>query len=406
MQMPIYRLIGSIFIIAGTCIGAGMLVIPIITAACGFWLSVVLLCLVALLMSSVAFLIMEVNLAYPEGINFSNMAQRTLGGFGMVITWFSFLFLMYALAAAYTAQASDLITLWTKAMGFASPIWLSALIFIILFGFVVYSGTSTVDHLNKFLILLKFGVFFILFWVLAPYIQVGLLNTQTQNIHFIWAILPILITSFGYHTILPSVRIYLNSDWRLIKIAIIAGTLLPLLLYLVWEIATLGTIPLYGDESFHYIVENGRSVTQLVEVYHQKYQAQSVGSLTNWFSNIALTTSFIGVSLALFNFNQDTYGLSKQKMTHKLPIFMVTFIPPYLFAVFYPDGFITALNYASIFVAVLLINLPALMAWQVRKKHRRNHALSQCYLIMIELIGTGLIIAAISSELGWLPVFS
>src|SRR5690606_23929115 len=132
---------------------------------------------------------------------------------------------------------------------------------------------------------------------------------QTPNINLLWITLPLLITSFGYHTVLPSMRTYLKSDKKSLNTVLFIGGSIPLVIYLIWEAITLGTIPLYGQYSFQYIANHGNDVTGLVEVYHKLYGIPIINTFATIFTNVAITTSFLGVTLGLFNFNQDTYRL-------------------------------------------------------------------------------------------------
>jgi len=47
-------------------------------------------------------------------------------------------------------------------------------------------------------------------------------------------------------------------------------------------------------------------------------------------------------------------------------LYSVTFFPPLFIANHYPHIFITALSYAGVLCAILLILLPAMMAWSGR----------------------------------------
>jgi tyrosine-specific transport protein len=79
----------------------------------------------------------------------------------------------------------------------------------------------------------------------------------------------------------------------------------------------------------------------------------------------AIVTSFIGVSFSLFEFLMDSFNITSNQKGRCLGL-LLTFAPPLLFAFYYPNGFILALGYAGIFVAILLGILPALMAWSGR----------------------------------------
>ena len=47
---------------------------------------------------------------------------------------------------------------------------------------------------------------------------------------------------------------------------------------------------------------------------------------------------------------------------------VITFLPPLSYAWFYPSGFLLALGYAGVFVAILHGILPVMMVWSSRNK--------------------------------------
>lgn len=374
--------LGSAMIIAGSSIGAGMLAIPATVAACGFWIACLLLIITWLIMLVTALLLAEVNLSMENGSNFSRMAYVTLGKTGCLITWVSYLFLLYSLTAAYTAGGCDLVSSILLVINLDFPSWLNSLIFILVLGAFVYSGSQTVDHVNKLLMLLKFISFFGFLLVISSAIRQDYLNIEIQNINYLWFSFPILVTAFGFHHVIPSLRTYLQSNSFLLKKAIVVGSIVPLIVYILWVAATLGSIPLYGTNSFKQILLSGDIATSIVLSYHNSFVHQLIYS----FEAIALTTSFFGVTLGLFDFNRDIYSLRKENSMNKVILFVITFLPPLLFVIYYPNGFKIALGYASVFVSILLIALPAIMAWVVRKRQYINNYASKALLIFIILI--------------------
>ena len=408
-RASLVRRLGAALIITGTCIGAGMLVIPLATAALGFVFAAVLLLVIALLMTVTAFLIAEVNLDMPDGTNFSTMAKMTLGRRGQVVAWLSFLLLMYALTAAYITEGSSLLGVWLSNINIVTPMWLDSLIYIFIMGAFVYTGAFAVDCLNKFLIIFKFIAFFALAIFISPYVQKTLIMAKTSNIDFLWITLPLLITSFGYHVIIPSMRTYLKSNKRDLHIAIIlGGFIIPMIIYTVWEAITLGTIPLseQNNNNFEYIVHNGDDIAALLATYHHLYDLSTLDTFATAFTSITITTSFLGVTLGLFNFNQDTYKLTKTNHRSRILVFIITYLPPFIFAVYYPRGFVMALGYASIFIAILLISLPAMMVWKVRQKKGTNTFLSKIYLTIIVLSGLVMIALQLATQFSLLPSFT
>lgn len=69
---------------------------------------------------------------------------------------------------------------------------------------------------------------------------------------------------------------------------------MPFIVYIIWEVITLGTIPLHSQSngSFHYIVNHGNDITALVEAYHSSYNLLAVDTFATTFTSIAVTTSF------------------------------------------------------------------------------------------------------------------
>jgi tyrosine-specific transport protein len=79
-----------------------------------------------------------------------------------------------------------------------------------------------------------------------------------------------------------------------------------------------------------------------------------------------MATSFLSVSLSLSDFLADGFNVKKQGMGNGL-IFGLTFVPPILFVFFFPGAFLMGLNFAGICCFILMILLPALMAWRGRE---------------------------------------
>ncbi|WP_119344772.1 amino acid permease [Facilibium subflavum] len=390
---------GSAMIITGTSIGAGMLAIPATVAANGFWLACLLLIIVWFVMMQTALLLVDVNLSMPNGTNFSRMAYNTFGPLGQSITWVAYLLLLYSLTAAYSAGGGSLVASGFSMLNIHTPDWLNSLLFILILGFFVYCGTTTVDQANKVLMFLKFISFFAFAFAILPAVKANYLNITTHNVHYIWITFPILITSFGFHHIIPTLRTYVESNRKTLRQAVIIGSFIPLVIYIIWVASTLGSIPLYGHDGFIKIIHSENVTAGIISAYNSSF----IGHAAYAFESIAVTTSFLGVTLGLFDFNRDTYRLQRRTHINKLAVFVITFLPPLLFVIYYPNGFRMALGYASIFVAILLIGLPAAMTWVIRNKTQTNNLLSRIFLSVILCAAIGVIGLEIATIYNALP---
>jgi tyrosine-specific transport protein len=247
--------------------------------------------------------------------------------------------------------------------------------------------------------LLKFLAFFAFVIAILPNLKLEFINGVGSRVSYMWITFPILITSFSYHHIIPTLRIYTDSDKKTLHKAIFIGSVIPLFIYMLWILSTLGSIPLFGESSFHSILQSGDISSGIVSSYH----SYLVGKFAYIFEAIAVTTSFLGVTLGLYHFNLDAYKLSSKKHGGRCIGFLITFIPALIYVICYPKGFIIALGYASFFCAILLIALPAAMAWSVRSKLGINNHRSKLYLSIMFGLAIFVMGLEICTLLGILP---
>ena len=97
---------------------------------------------------------------------------------------------------------------------------------------------------------------------------------------------------------------------------------------------------------------------------------QYINSYINIFIYMAITTSFLGVSLSLFDFIMDGFHLNSKRWNNRIAVLIAVYILPVIFALYYPKGFIMALRYASIFGTILVILLPSFMVLKLRNNIR------------------------------------
>ena len=70
------RFLGSILLITGTCVGAGMLGLPISTSPLGLGLSLLVIIAVWALMCFTGLLVLEVTLWFKEDVSYISMADK------------------------------------------------------------------------------------------------------------------------------------------------------------------------------------------------------------------------------------------------------------------------------------------------------------------------------------------
>ncbi len=360
--------LGAVFLVTGTCIGGGMLALPLVTAQCGFVWSLVIFiaCWLTMLLSSL--LVLEVNSALPANSSFSSMAERTLGKSGKVVTWVMFLLLLYALLAAYDTGGSSLLAAIFTQIHVPISMAVCAVLFTVVFGFFVFLGTKHTDHLNRILLSLKLIFFIIATIFIAPHINFSHLISKWHDYPYLLAPIPVVLTAFGSHFIIPSIRSYIGPEPKRLRNIIFIGMLIPLVVYVLWQMVIFGVLPKTGDHSFASIAQAHDSTGALILTLVHYLNGDVVRTMINAFMDIAVTTSFLGIALSLLDFFIDGLRLKHQCHSHRLLASILTFALPLLFAIFFPGGFIMALRYAAVFAAVLVLILPAMMSLSLGSK--------------------------------------
>ncbi|VTP84748.1 tyrosine-specific transport protein [Proteus vulgaris] len=357
------RTIGSVFIVAGTTIGAGMLAMPLAAVGIGFSTIMLLLVGLWLLMSYTALLLVEVYQYNDPHTGLGSIAKRYLGVGGQVVTGLALLLLMYALTTAYISGAGELLSSTLSSwIGHELSVTQGIIIFTVIGGAVVGIGTTSVDIINRLLFTAK--VFFLIFMliVMLPHVESVNLTSMPVAQGLILSAIPVIFTSFGFHGSVPSIVSYMNGDIKKLRIIFIAGSAIPLIAYVLWQIATLGAIP---TNTFMGIMAQQSGLNGLLTAIRDVVATPRVNIAVNLFAALALATSFLGVALGLFDYLADLFKRSN-RATGRMQSSLLTFIPPLLCALYFPN-FVQALAYAAIALSILALLLPTLLVWKVRQ---------------------------------------
>lgn len=358
------KFMGGILLIAGTSIGGGMLALPVSMAEVGMTNSVIFLLFCWLVMTGGALLILEVNLRLPPGSNMVTMAKSTLGLPGQIIAWVTCLCLLYTLLSAYISSGSDLLSSLLHQIHIDLPIWAASILFTSLFGLVIYNGINTVDFVNRGLMFGKLGVYLLLVLIISPHVDTA--NLHKGYLPAITGSLMILVTSFGFASIVPSLRDYFADDTRSLRRVILIGSLIPLVCYILWMVVIMGSVAREGGDGLMSLMHSDSATTGLIKALSHAVDNPFISGFFAFFTAICILTAFIGVALSLFDFLSDGLRL-KKRGRQGMVVLALTLLPPLSVVLFNPGIYLHAFNYAGICCVLLLLLLPILMAWKGRK---------------------------------------
>ncbi len=356
-------LFAAMFLVAGACIGAGMLALPVMTGLSGFLPSMAIMALSWAAMTITALLLIEVNLWMEEGAHIITMTSRILGTPGKIVSWIFYLFICYASIIAYADGGGHQIQDWFHYFTgiILAPGW-GAAGFLLLY-LSIYLGAQFVGKLNTVCFVAMIIAFFAL-------IGMGIDEVKPdQLMHMKWGgtlmAIPIMLASFSFQTMVPSLTPYLKRHAPSLRWAVIGGTTITFLVYFVWEMIILGIIPVYGENGMAQILEQGEVPTLFLAQHVQGYW---IVSIAKFFSFFALATSFLGFSLGLFDFLADGLKIPKTGWG-RIVISLLIIVPTYICTVNFKGLFITALDTSGGFGDAILNGLmPVLMVWIGRYK--------------------------------------
>jgi tyrosine-specific transport protein len=353
--------LGASLLVAGTSIGAGMLGLPVITGPVGFFPSLVVLFLCWAFMAATGFLFAELAVWMKGEVNILTMAKKTLGEKGRWFAWVLYLFLFYSLLVAYLVGGSGLLA---DLLPIKASVTSMVVLFTVVYVTTISLGRKIVDPLNRVCLGILIAAYFGFVAIGASWIKKSLLLEQNWNLA--WTALPIAFTSFGYQGIIPTLAHWLDYDTRRIRLSILCGTLLTLFVYIVWQGLILGIIPVDGPHGLTEALQQGHNAIHPLQFVTNSELVWTFGRI---FAFFAISTSFLGVGTGLVDFWADGLKMDKKVFASKICLLVLAFLPPFLIALFYPNIFLEALNYAGGFGSALLLGaLPILMVYAAKWK--------------------------------------
>jgi amino acid permease len=199
--------------------------------------------------------------------------------------------------------------------------------------------------------------------------HVKIINLTYSN----WSALPSIfgVTIFAYvgHTIIPSL-IREEKDRSNMKPVVVAGFLLPLVIYLTWSMVICGVVPAVGDDKNPLETRTLKSAAhfgQPATVPLGHIVGGTIILLGSLFAVLATMTSYLGFGISLRDGWINFFAQFKLKLRKVLAVALSVLFPLVL-ALMRPNSFITALEFGGIYGGGLFAGiLPCLLVLRARK---------------------------------------
>ena len=380
------------FLVTGNLVGAGILALPINTGLCGFMPSIIAMLVIGVAMFfSAIILAREAVSEREETFNYPSLYHKYLGSVGKWVAMFANLIILYGLITAYLTGGTKIIA---SLLPVKVPGWAVLTIFFLIITSLNLTGLKFIRKYNILLMFLLWASFAIIVFMAEH--EVKLERLEFTDWYFIPAAVPIIITAFHFHNIIPNVCHHL--DWKLSTIwkAMLIGMILSLVMNVIWIQVGVGALPILGDNS-------------LVEAFRMNLPAtiplsKHIGSsffitCSLLFALLAITTSYLANGTGLLGFITD---LTQNHFNHKNKITVValSFIPPFLISLFYPNIFLKTLNIVGgIGIVTLFGILPSIIAI-MKAKSKLMKSIAFFFLVLFSTI----FVLEILQETGFLQI--
>ncbi|WP_368168962.1 aromatic amino acid transporter [Aeromonas sp. R4-3] len=395
---------GGACIIASVCVGAGMLGLP--SAGAGAWTSwsSLAIILTMIIMTVSGWMLLEAFKPYELTASFNSVTKDLLGHkiniFNNLTVYFVGGILLYAYITSSGLILSGLLGINSQ---------LASVLFVLVFSCFVWHSTRAVDRVS--VVLIAFMVLSFVFGVsgLAANIDATMLfHSLTEELGqapYALAMLPVALTSFGYHHSVASMRAYYGEEQKA-KQAILGGTLIALALYLLWLLSIFGNLP---RNAFGPIIAKGGDVDVLLGALASVIESRRVSNAINLFSMAAILSSFIGVGLGVFDYLADLFKFDNSRQG-RAKSWGVTFLPPLVFSLLFPFGFVVAIGYAGAAATVWACIIPALLAKKSRELAPQGGGFKapggQPMVVAVILFGVLTAIFHLMAMAGMLPIYT
>lgn len=354
------RTLTGALLVAGTCIGGGMLALPVAGAFSGFIPNILLMAVVFVIMTITGLCLVEIGFwMKKKDAHIITMASTILGDWGKWFMWCLFLFISYASLTAYTAGCGHLFAdALSSLLGTEIPKSAGCWLFILLFGPFLLGPRHILGRANDLLFILM-----ILSYVLIIAIGVTIVRTDyllREDWSQAYIGVPLLITAFSFQTMVPSLHPFLDHDKKSLRIAVILGTTIAFVVYGLWQFVVYGSVPLEGESGLLQAFARGEPASFCLQ---QVTHSRLVPYAASFFAVFALVTSFFGIGIGLFDFLSDGLHISK-KGKGAVILGLLVLVPSLFFAISFERVFIVALDVSGGFGDTILNGVvPLIMVW-------------------------------------------
>lgn len=351
----IFAVLAVMGLVTGNLIGAGILALPINLGLSGMLPSLLAMVVYGSMMFFSAVVLSheatekkDVNFDYPS------LYEKFLGSFGKWVATATNMLILYGLLTAYITGGTKILA---NILHITSGQEVLLLVFAALLITLAALDLSIIQKYNIALMLVMAGMFVIIVCMGEEHADTTRLSYSDWI--FLPAAIPLIVTAFHFHNIIPTLCGDLKWNKSAIWKAMLGGMIIAFIMNLIWVQVGISALPLSGEESILDAYENSLPATVPMS---NIISSKTFIICATGFSMLAVVTSFLANGIGLQSFIRDLL-YNSFKVRARIFTLLVTFIPPTLISVLWPDIFLKAIGVVGgIGIVTLFGILPCLVA--------------------------------------------
>ena len=402
-KISFFTIFLSSLLVLGNVLGVGVLALPITAGLGGFIPALIGIVLLWLVMLLTAFIITYRIDPNKKNFDLPSFYEKELG----------------SVAAKWIAIICNLIILYGVLVAYLSGI--TTMISALFPGLAKYGMVVLVVYFCIAVSIIIFGISVLrksmLFLMIALWICFGIMiytglgqfdGAYLDNMYWFYlpVVLPIAVSTFHFHNIIPTVSKSLNYNKPATYKAIFLGVFIGLLINVIWVTVVLGTLPENGPGTHTVVYANihgWAANVPMSELLHNHYF--TIAGLI--FSVIAVTSSFAANGAGLYGFIKDIL-YHHFKTENSVIASAVAFLPPLIVTIVYPNLFLSALSIVGgVGEDILFAILPAFVLIKISSKMFKSPGLAKLAKVVgviMAVVGFFVLIYVIATKFGLLDM--
>ncbi len=232
------RFLEAVFILTGMIIGVGMFAIPFSFAAAGFWLGTAELVVLAAVVLAMHLLYSEIVLATPSFHRMPGYIRTHLGYGAALFSWVSTLFGIAGTLLAYVAAGAIFLHNIFVSIAPGADIFFWAALLTLAVALITFFPLRKEAHFNGFLAFFEIAFIAGLALFLLPKISLShLAGVHPENMFIPYGVL---LFALSGGSVVPDMITIIGRRRVRVRTAIVAGSLIPALLYSFFALAVVG----------------------------------------------------------------------------------------------------------------------------------------------------------------------